>query len=558
MQIHRHVQDNLRKAVSHAYGLEREDIELSHPADLSHGDYASNIALQLAKQLNDSPRNIAEKIASSIDIDGVVEKVEIAGPGFINFFIKKEALFEVLVTFDGDFGISKSGSYGRVMLEFGQPNTHKMPHIGHLFSYIYGESLARLLEAVGVEVYRVNYQGDVGPHVAKCLWALQQYDSSYPKSLEDRITLLQQMYQQGSAAYLDDPAAKEAIDDLNKKIYAQDASIKDLWIETRQWCLDYYKEFESRLSIRYERSYLESEVFQDGIDLVKANEGTVFEISEGAYVFRGSNYGLHDRVFVTSRDTATYEAKDLALEILKMREQLNDLLIITTAHEQNEYFRVVFKALETIRPDLSGKLLHIGFGMVNLKTGKMGSRTGNIIGAIDLVDGVISQIKGKFGLSEELSEQIGIGAVKYSFLKTNPLQDTVFDLEESISQEGNSGPYLQYTYARCKSILSKAEEVSLSIKPLAGELSDEESILLRTIYQFSEYVELAAKQYAPNLVAGFLYELAKAYNGLYQKSPILTEEDPDKRQLRLILTNASSQVLKQGLMLLGIDAPERM
>jgi len=558
MQIHQHVQDNLRKAVSHAYGLEREDIELSHPADLSHGDYASNIALQLAKQLNDAPRNIAEKIASSIDIDGVVEKVEIAGPGFINFFIKKEALLEVLVKFDDDFGISKSGSYGRVMLEFGQPNTHKMPHIGHLFSYIYGESLARLLEAVGVEVYRVNYQGDVGPHVAKCLWALQQYDLSYPKSLEDRITLLQQMYQQGSAAYLDDPAAKEAIDDLNKKIYAQDASIKDLWIKTRQWCLDYYKEFESKLGIRYDRSYLESEVFAKGMQIVKDNVGRVFEISEGAYVFRGSNHGLHDRVFVTSRDTATYEAKDLALEILKMREQPNDLLIITTAHEQNEYFKVVFKALETISPDLSGKLLHIGFGMVNLKTGKMGSRTGHIIGAIDLVDGVIGQIKGKFGLSEELSGQIGIGAVKYSFLKTNPLQDTIFDLEESISQEGNSGPYLQYTYARCKSILSKAEEVSLSIKPLMGELSDEESILLRTIYQFPEYVELAAKQYAPNLVAGFLYELAKTYNSLYQKSPILTEEDPDKRQLRLTLTNASSQVLKQGLMLLGIDAPERM
>jgi len=196
--------------------------------------------------------------------------------------------------------------------------------------------------------------------------------------------------------------------------------------------------------------------------------------------------------------------------------------------------------------------------MVNLKTGKMGSRTGNIIGAIDLVDGVVTEIKGKFDLSEDLSEKIGIGAVKYSFLKTNPLQDTVFDLEESISQEGNSGPYLQYTYARCKSILSKAADIGSSADQLTGGLSDEESVLVRTIYQFPEYVELAAAQHAPNIITSFLYQLAKAYNSLYQKWPIANEADIEKRQVRLVLTDSTAKVLKYGLMLLGIDAPERM
>lgn len=558
MQIQKHVRNSLEKAVFQTYALDKQEVELSHPADLAHGDYASNIAMQLAKQLNDSPGNIAEKIVNSVELDDVIEKVEIAGPGFINIFLKKEALLRVAVEFGDDFGITPSHKHSKVMLEFGQPNTHKMPHIGHLFSYIYGESIARLLEAVGVEVYRVNYQGDVGPHVAKCLWALQKHDSSYPESLEERIRLLQLMYQEGSAAYLDNPGAKEEIDALNKKIYDKDPSVKDLWLETRQWCLDYYKEFELRLGISYSRSYLESEVFAKGMQIVKDNVGGVFEISEGAYVFRGSSHGLHDRVFITSRDTATYEAKDLALQILKMHEQPTDLLIITTAHEQNEYFNVVFKALETIRPDLAGKLLHIGFGMVNLKTGKMGSRTGNIIGAIDLVDGVVTEIKGKFDLSEDLSEKIGIGAVKYSFLKTNPLQDTVFDLEESISQEGNSGPYLQYTYARCKSILSKAADIGSSADQLTGGLSDEESVLVRTIYQFPEYVELAAAQHAPNIITSFLYQLAKAYNSLYQKWPIANEADIEKRQVRLVLTDSTAKVLKYGLMLLGIDAPERM
>jgi len=557
MQIQQHIEHSLRKAVASAFGLTSEDIELDHPSDLSHGDYASNIALRLAKELNDSPRNVAEKIARNIEPDAVIDEVKVAGPGFINFFIKKEALFQAIAALDDDLS-EVTGSQGRVMLEFGQPNTHKIPHIGHLFSYIYGESLARLLEATGAEVFRANYQGDVGPHVAKCLWALRRYTGDIPAELDEKIALLQQMYQQGSSAYLDDERAKAEINTLNKDIYQEDPEIYDLWQETRQWCLDYYKEFEKRLGISYNKSYLESEVYQRGLEIVKSNTGSVFEISEGAHVFRGSAHGLHDRVFITGRGTPTYEAKDLALQVTKMEQWPADRLIITTASEQNEYFNVVFKALETIYPEMTGKVEHVGFGMVNLKTGKMGSRTGNIIGAVELVDKVVHEIRERFALDAQLSEQVGIGAVKYSFLKSNPLQDSVFDLEESISKEGNSGPYLQYTNARCNSILSKAAEVIAKSPPGDTELTYEEDALVRTLYQFPEIVRHAGTHYAPNILCNFLFETAQRYNAVYQSLPILHEELENKRRVRLMLTQVTGQVLKRGLELLGIASPEKM
>lgn len=557
MKIQKHIHTVLRTAIGSAYGLNHIDIELSHPGDMSHGDFASNIAMRLAKELNDSPRNIAENIARSIEQDTVIDKVEVAGPGFINLFLKKEALFQALAAL-GDSAQGVAGNREKVMLEFGQPNTHKMPHIGHLFSYIYGESLARLLEATGAEVFRANYQGDVGPHVAKCLWALRQYTGDIPANLNDKIALLQQMYQEGSSVYLDDEGSKAEIDSLNKDIYKEDPEIYPLWLETRQWCLDYYKEFEKRLGISYNKSYLESEVYQRGLEIVKSNTGSVFEISEGAHVFRGSTHGLHDRVFITGRGTPTYEAKDLALQVMKMEQWPADKLIITTASEQNEYFNVVFKALETVYPDMIGRLRHIGFGMVNLKTGKMGSRTGNIIGAVELVDKVVDEIRERFTLDDKLSEQVGIGAVKYSFLKSNPLQDTVFDLEESISKEGNSGPYLQYTSARCNSILSKADEVISSRFIPNVDWAQEEDTLLRTLYQFPEIVEHAAIHYAPHVLCNFLFEIAQRYNAVYQSVPILHEESEQKRHIRLILTKSTGQVLKKGLTLLGIATPERM
>ena len=414
--------------------------------------------------------------------------------------------------------------------------------------------MAKLLETSGAKVYRVNYQGDVGLHVAKCLWAFEKEKPLVPDDLEGKVKLLQVMYQKGSAAYEEVETAKEEIQALNKKIYEKDSEIKKLWEETRSWSVEYYKNFEERLGIKYDRYYFESEVYKEGTKIVKDNLGKVFKKSEGAIIFKGSKHGLHDRVFVTQYDTPTYEAKDLYLEVLKYKEWPYDLLIIATASEQNEYFKVVYKALEMLNPELKGKFKHIGFGMVNLKSGKMSSRTGNIVSAIDLVDIVTDRVSHLGSGEKKLAETVGIGAVKYSFLKNNPLQDTTFSVEDSIASEGNSGPYLQYTVARSNSVLEKSK-VKKSSKLNPEKFGERELRVVRKLAQFPEVIASAAKNYSPNLLANYLYSLAQGFNNFYNSNKIIGSPEGGER---IALTSGVANVLKKGLFLLGIETPDRM
>lgn len=555
------------KECSYDKYIKEKNISIQHPQNEDFGDYATNIAMILAKNLKKIPNEIAKKIKEQIASNDLIHQIEIIG-GFINFKLKKEWLSKQLrnILKEGTiYGSSKKKKDFRVIIEFGQPNTHKMPHIGHLFSYVLGESLARIIKAMGVKTYRANYQGDVGPHVAKCIWAFNQSSPKVPPGLREKAELLQQMYQKGSTTYKKDKKAKQEIDVINKKIYLKDPTIKKLWKRTRSWSVDYYKEFEKRIGVSYDRYYFESETADRGKEIVKANVGKVFKKSQGAIIFEGSKFGLHDRVFITKKGTPTYEAKDMALQEIKYKEWPFDFMVIMTAHEQNEYFKVVFKALEKLDKNFEGKLMHLGFGMVNLKTGKMSSRTGNIITGIGLIehgtDAIRELVKDRKNLTnqekEEITEKVGIGAIKYSLLKSNPLQDMSFDIEESISFEGNSGPYLQYTYTRAKSILREVNSpTAYCLLPIA-KFNKEEIAILRTLYKFPEIVFEAGVNLAPNLLCSYLFDLAQKFNLFYKKHKVLKIEK-EKREARLAITAATTQVIKNGLNLLGIEVLEKM
>ncbi|OGM59835.1 arginine--tRNA ligase [Candidatus Woesebacteria bacterium RIFCSPLOWO2_01_FULL_39_10b] len=582
------VKDEIAQVIQRATG--EENIHLQIPEIDEYGDYSTNLALQLFSKPQKgkvskfkNPRELAEEIVKKLSKDKkllkIVSKIEVAGPGFINFwlatFVLITELKEVFSKGD-DYGKSDILKGKRIMVEYGQPNTHKLPHIGHLFSYIYGESLVRLLQASGAQVFRANYQGDVGPHVAKCLWALLKEKSDVPADLSEKTDLLQKMYQLGSNAYEKDPKAKIEIDQLNVRIYSEDKSLLDVWRKTRKWSLDYYKGFEKRLGIKYDRAFFESEVHKKGKRVIEENIGTIFKQSRGAVIFEGGKYGLHDRVFLTRLATPTYEAKDIYLQKLKMKMWPFDLQIITTANEQNEYFKVIFKALELLDPIFEGKLKHIGFGMVQLKSGKISSRKGRIIGAVELIDVTIDEIK-KIVVQradldgrekERVAEVVGVGAVKYSFLKTNPLKDIKFEFQESISREGNSGPYLQYTYARTRSVLRKFENSVSSTSKIQNfnvkHLNSEEMSLLRSFPRFSDVVSDAQDNYSPNILCNYLYDLAQKFNTFYNAHRILDDkskkedEFKKRRDFRLALTVSTGQILKNGLNLLGIQAPEKM
>jgi arginyl-tRNA synthetase len=558
------IRNQIQKIIQHAAkkaGVE-DGITLSHPADPAHGDFATSVALKHAKNLQMKPLELAQKIANEIEKGDLIEKVEVVKPGFINIFLTTQTfLSEMKSIVHGNDAYPALGDKNKkILLEYGQPNTHKTPHIGHLFSYVYGESLARILSRNGHSITRANYQGDIGPHVAKCLWALMQ---NMPKdiestSLDHRIKLLQLSYQTGSSAYEENPQAKAEIDALNRALYEQsDRQLVALWQTTRQWSLDYYKIFEERLGIHFDKSYFETQTSAEGKEIVEKNVGKVFEKSNGAIIFDGEKYKLHTRVFINAAGNPTYEAKDIGLIALKAKENTFDLSIVTTANEQNEYWKVVLKAAEFLFPELVGKLWHVGFGMINLAEGKMSSRTGQIITAFSLMNTVRDETMKDFSFEDEaIAEHIAQAAVKYAFLHSEHKQNMTFDIKRSITREGDSGPYLLYTYVRIQSILRQAEGTD-TVDLTNNNIEDAEGTVLRLLYQFPEVIEQAAAQYSPHLVAQYLFTLAQSYNLFYQKHQVLKAEG-NQKAFRLQLTNAVGIILKSGLNLLGIETVEKM
>lgn len=290
---------------------------------------------------------------------------------------------------------------------------------------------------------------------------------------------------------------------------------------------------------------------------MEALEKGIFEKSEGAVIFPGEKYGLHTRVFMTSAGLPTYEAKDLGLAELQLKEYRPDRILHVVGPEQKGYFEVLFKALAQIEPATVGKEFHLPYGWVRLKEGKMSSRLGNVVLGEWLLDEAKKRIQTAHKVTDAVAEHLAVGAVKYSFLKVGLNQDIAFDIEESISLEGNSGPYLQYAYARARSVLQKAKDSKSVIGGSLSKVGEAELSLLRYLYRFPEIVSVAAENYAPNLLCGFLFEVASRFGRFYDQVPIL-KAPVAERGLRLALTDAVALTLKNGLTFLGIEAPERL
>lgn len=599
---------DLKKAIS-GLGYEATDIVLTIPKNSTFGDYTTNIALQLAKLKSGNGKQTSQEIASEIvdrvksqeSSGGYLEKAEVAGGGFINFFIKDQELVENLKTLcndASDFKIETKDKDKKIIVEYTDPNPFKEFHIGHLFSNSVGESLARLLQTSGAQIKRANYFGDVGMHVAKSVWGLEQklekenlsLNQLEEKSLFERIQYLGEAYVLGAGAYEEQEIAKEQIKQVNFLIYiaAQKyleetsdykpkinyrtfieidedrlARIQELYNKGKEWSLSYFETIYAKLGTNFDLYYPESTVAEYGIEQVRENLGKVFEKSEGAVIFPGEKYGLHRRVFINSLGLPTYEAKELGLAIKKYEDYPYDRSIVVTGNEIKEYFQVLMKALSEIRPDLSSKTVHIPHGMVRMIGGKISSRKGNVLTFEWLFESVKEKVSGLMKDSnmedeekEKVIEAVSVGAIKFSMLKSSPHMDTIFDLDKSVSLDGDSGPYLQYSYARAKSVLRNANYAYAHLE-IKHKLEAEERNILRSIEYFEQIVEEAASNLHPNTVATYLADFAKQFNLFYQKHPIIKAET-EKSKFRLALTCAVAAVLKKGLYLLGIEAPERM
>ncbi len=557
----------LKTAVSETLaklGLPPATFTIEHPADLAHGDYACNVAMVVAKAAGKAPRVVAEELASALAGQiPYVERIEIAGPGFLNFYLTRDfftAELERAVAQGEIWGRNETWAGKKVLVEYTDPNPFKEFHIGHLFTNAVGESIARLFMMNGAYTKRVNYQGDIGLHVAHAVWGMQQLGIDSDGDFSARE--LGKAYALGATSYKTNEVAAAEIRTINKAIYERsDAAITALYDAGRKVSLTYFETIYEIVDTQFDEYFFESETGPRGKELVLAHSD-IFPESDGARVFVGEDYGLHTRVFLNKEGLPTYEAKELALAKLK-EERLGqyDWSVISTANEVNEYFKVLKKAMSFVYPELAVKTEHIGHGTVRLTSGKMSSRTGDVITAIDFIDEVAIAASAKMaegGVTEPdavLARNVAIAAIKYTTLRGSILQNTIFDKEKALSFEGDSGPYLQYTHARITSVLKKAREAGLeSGVALAPETP---YVLERVLYRFPEVVKAALVERAPHAVTGYLTELAAAFNTFYAHEKIADKEDT-YAPYKIAVAEAVRTTLKNGLWILGIIAPDEM
>lgn len=543
-------------------GLPLVDFAVEHPAELAHGDYACNVAMVLAKVAGKAPRVLAEELMKALEGKlAQVEKIEIAGPGFLNFYLSRDFFAKEIG------GVFKAGAaWGKsntlkdevVLVEYTSPNLFKPLHIGNLVGNIIGESLTRLFEFGGAEVRRLNYPSDIGPVVAKAVWGLKQTGGDATD-----ILALGEAYRFGNEAFDNDPEKKAEIEAVNQALYAgtdpELMALREAGIKTSRERL---AAICATLGTRFDAEIFESEVGSVGVEVVKKNLGEIFKESDGAIVYEGEKVGLHTRVFVNSKGLPTYEAKDLG-NFTKKNELFPNWTtsLVVTGNEQTEYFKVLYAALrEVFAVPTEKKLEHIPTGFLTLTTGKMSSRKGNVLTGESLLEEMEEEAREKAEEArtsnlDELTKQVAVAALKYQILRQATGTNIVFDKDKALSFEGDSGPYLQYTHARIGSVAKKAE--ALGIAPSLDNAPAVPYAIERTLYRFPEVIAEALAERAPHKVTTFITDLAGDFNSFYGQEKIADAAD-EYASYKLALALAVRQTIKNGLWVLGMSAPEEM
>ncbi len=561
-----------------AQNIDPKTIKLEYPEDISHGDFSTNIALANAKKLGKSPKELAESIAEDFrkNQPAEIESVSIAGPGFINFKIKDSVFVQEIANFTHDHSSRKERNKNNknVLVEYTDPNTFKVFHIGHLMSNAIGESISRLIETGGSKVVRLCYPSDIGLHIAKSVWAMEKNASQIPSEdapIQEKTNFLGKMYVEGTEAYEKDEKSKDDIDALNKIIYERSSPrINELYKKGRDWSLEHFEMLYKRLGTKFEETIFESEMAGVGLEIVKSFlKKEVFQESEGAIIFKGEDHGLHIRVFINSHGLPTYEAKEVGLNVTKFQKYPDaDQSIIVTASEQNDYFKVLKKVLTLIDDNVGSKTLHIGHGMMRFASGKMSSRTGKVVTAEALIEEIKEMVRTKIAdrgfdavEADEISDTVAIGAIKYTILRQAIGGDIIFDSAASISFEGDSGPYLQYAVVRANSVLEKAKQEGIEALDINGKNSSalpEKVVLLeKLLVRYADVLERAHNEQAPQHVAGYLVSLAGAFNSFYANQTI-TDKNNSLSPYYVALTKAFQLAMVDGLWVLGIKVPKKM
>ena len=538
----------------------KNQIEIPPSPEL--GDYTFP-CFALSKFLKKSPNEIASDLAKKIKSSDL-EKIEAKGP-YINFFINSSALAKETLN-----SISKQKEkYGshkakkdKIMLEFSQANTHKAFHIGHIRGTSIGESLSRIIEFTGNKVIRANYQGDTGMHVAKWLWCYLKYHKKEELKSESQIASI---YIEAVKKLAEEPSFQEEVNEINRKLENKsDKSLIDLWKKTRKASLNAFEEIYKDLNTQFNKYYFEGELEKEGKEISKELlKKNIAIISDEATIIDLEKYALGIWVLLRSDGTVLYSAKDLALAKKKFKEYKLEKSIYVIGAAQSLHMSQLLKTLELMKFPHRKKIKFISFAEVRLPTGKMSSRTGENILYSDFKKEITEYAKEELiKRNSELDKKelekraliISIAALKYAMLKQDNNKNIVFNKQEALNFEGNTGPYLLYSYARAKSILRKAK-YSLKSDYKIENISKIEKNLIFQLSNFPEAVLQSYKALAPSIIANYAYHLSQSFNEFYHAEKVISSE---KEEFRLSLVNAFSQVLRNSLHLLGISLLEEM
>ena len=574
------IREQLKTTIKDLYGLDVVPDITPSPENID-ADYSSNIALKLTKDLHKAPMEIANELSKALGNSTFEEHISQRGkygateahndgpegafrkssipsvsmPGFLNFTLPDKYLTAQIKNLSTNFreNISLREYSGQtVICEFSDPNPFKVLHVGHLYTSIVGDSISRLFEYAGAKVVRANFGGDVGLHVAKTLYILEQ-KSPADFTIED----IAKCYVEGTAAYEDSPEAHDAITELNKQIYQTNQNnehgtkLADLYWKGRELSYDYFKDFYARVGVHFDKFYPESTVAELGLQKVKEElKNGIYELSDGAVIFNGEKFGLHTRVFINKEGVPTYETKDVGLIFTKWQDYHFDKSVVITGSEQLDYMKVVLKSVEQYAPELVAKTVHLTHGLVKLPGNvKMSSRKGNFLKAVDVLDMVKTELKSAYDSSDET---VALAATKYAFLKYKMGGNIVFDPHESVKMTGNSGPYLLYSAVRAKKILANCNNKNT---PKEYTYNTYEKCLAKKIIEYKALLQEALAEMAPHKIAGYLYELAQEFSRFYEHCPVVGSSEESERAE---LVKVYLDTMAHGLNILGINIPEEM
>jgi arginyl-tRNA synthetase len=567
--IEKKIESYLLNAIKETFeNIEIDEVSIQPSNNLKFGDYQTNFAMVNAKKIGDNPRKIAEKIINNIKENEIIEKIEIAGPGFINIFLKTEYLANELKKIGEKFDFDFLDKDGDVVIDYSSPNIAKRMHIGHLRSTVIGDSIKRIYKFLGYNIIADNHIGDWGTQFGKLIVGYKNWLDKYNYE-KNPIEELERIYVEFSKRSEEDNTLEDLAREELRKLQQGDEEAKKLWEEFIKVSLQEYDKIYKRMDIEFDTYYGESfyhDIMPVVIEELKA-KGIAKEDDGALVVFFDEEKNLHPCIVQKKDGAYLYSTSDLAT-IKYRRENYNlNKIIYVTDERQQDHFRQIFEITDML--NWKDEKHHIWFGIMRFADGIFSTRKGNVIKLNDLLDESVDRAykivaEKNPTLSEEekrnIAEVVGVGAVKYADLSQNRTSPIIFEWDKILSFEGNTSPYLQYSYARIRSIMRNANENNIKIDYNKKLIFTEESEinLIKFLFQFPRTVILSANNFKPNLLADYIFELSKKFNTFYNALPILKGENEEIINSRLILCDKVSFIIKEGLNLLGINTVERM